>query len=93
MVDGSVVEVFGGDDFLDDLFKDFFSEFLRCDGFAVLGADDDGVDSFWYYGSAVVLVFDCDLRLGIWPEPGKAAVISRFFHGSVEGVGELDGHG
>jgi len=91
VVDGLVVQVLGGDDLLDDLLKDLLAELLGGDVGAVLGGDDNGVDALGDDGTAIVLVLDGDLRLGVGSQPGKGAVVSGVGHGSVELVGELDG--
>jgi hypothetical protein len=45
VVDGLVVEELGGDDLLDDLLLDLLAELLSGDVLAVLGRDDDSVDT------------------------------------------------
>lgn len=93
MVDGLVVEVLGGDDLLDDLLKDLLAELLGGDVGAVLGGNDNGVDTLGDDGTAVVLVLNGNLGLGVGSQPGEGAVVSGLGHGSVELVGELDGEG
>lgn len=93
MVDGLVVEVLGGDDLLDNLLEDLLAELLGGDVGAVLGGNDNGVDTLGDDGTAVVLVLNGDLSLGVGSQPGKGAVVSGLGHGSVKLVGELDGEG
>lgn len=91
MVDGLVVQVLSGDDLLDDLLKDLLAELLGVDFGAVLGGNDNGVDALGDDGTAVVLVLNGDLGLGVGSQPGEGTVVSGLGHGSVELVGELDG--
>lgn len=93
VVDGLVVEQVGGDDLLDDLLLDLLAELLGGDGLAVLCRDDDGVDTLGDDGTAVVLVLDGDLGLGVGSQPWKGAVVTGVLHGLVELVGEEEGEG
>lgn len=59
----------------------------------MLGGDDDGVHPLGDDGTVVVLVLNCDLGLGVGPEPRDATVATGGGHGGVELVGELEGEG
>lgn len=63
MVDGLVVEQFGGDDLLDDLLENIRAELLSGDIVRVLDGDDDGVDTLGLDGTrlGVLGVLDGDL--------------------------------
>jgi hypothetical protein len=74
----------GGDDLLDDLLEDLLAELLGGNVLAVLGRDDDGVNAEGHNGTAVVLVLNGDLGLGIRAEPGQGAVVTGLLHGGVE---------
>ena len=93
MVDGAVVQVLGGDGGLDDLLQDLLAELLGGDIGAVLGGNDDGVDTERNNSTIVVLVLNRDLGLGVRAEPGQAAVAASSRHGGVELVGEEEGQG
>lgn len=84
VVDGLVVQQFRGDNLLDDVLLDFLSEVFSGDLVGVLGRDDDGVDSEGLDGTAVLLVFDGDLGLGVGSQPGQGAVSSGVGQGGVE---------
>ena len=93
VVDGLLVEVLGGDDLLDDLLLDLLAELLGGDVLAVLGRDDDGVDTQGNDGAVVVLVLDGDLGLGVGSEPGELTAVTGLLHGAVQLVGEEEGQG
>ena len=93
VVDGLLIEVLGGDGGLDDLLEDLLAELLGGDVGAVLGRDDDGVDTERDNGTVVVLVLDGNLGLGVGAEPRQGAVTAGSGHGSVQLVGELEGEG
>ncbi len=93
MVDGLVINVLGGDHRLDDLLLDLLAELLGGDVLAVLGGDDDGVDTDGDDGTVVVLVLDGDLGLGVGSQPREGTVAAGSGHGSVELVGEEQGQG
>lgn len=93
MVDGAVIKVLGRDGSLDDLLEDLLAELLGGDILAVLGRDDDGVDTERDDGTVVVFVLDGDLSLGIRAEPWEGTVAAGSGHGSVELVGEEEGKG
>lgn len=93
MVDGLLIEVLGGDGSLDDLVEDLLAELLGGDVGAVLGRDDDGVDTERDNGTVVMLVLDRDLGLGVGAEPRQGAVTASSRHGGVQLVGELEGEG
>ncbi len=88
-----VVEVLGGDDLLDDLLLDLLAELLGGDVLAVLGRDDDSVDTERDDGTVVVSVLNGDLSLGVRSQPGQGAVATGVGHGRVELVGEDEGQG
>ena len=93
MVDGLLVEVVGGDDLLDNLLQDLLAELLGGDVLAVLGRDDDSVDTEGNDGAVVVLVLNGDLGLGVRAQPGQGAVVAGILHGLVELVREQQGQG
>lgn len=93
MVDGLVVEVLGGDDLLDDLLQDLLAELLGGDVLGVLGRDDNGVNAERDNGTAVVLILNGNLGLGVRAQPGEGAVVAGLLHGGVELVGEEEGQG
>jgi hypothetical protein len=88
VVDGVLVKVLGGDGGLDDLLLDLLAELLSGDIRRVLGRDDDGVDTLGNNGTAVLLVLNGDLGLGVRAEPWQRAVTTGSRHGSVQLVGE-----
>lgn len=67
MIDRSVIEVLGGDDFLHNLLLDLFSEHLSRDIFAVLGTDNYCVYSFRNNSSTIIFVLDCHLGFRVGP--------------------------
>lgn len=91
MVDGLLVEKVGRNGLLDDLLEDLLAEVLGGDVCAVLGGDDNSVDSPGDDSAVVVLVLNSDLSLGVWSEPWQGAVLGGIVHGLVQLVGELDG--
>jgi hypothetical protein len=93
VVDGLIVEVLGGNGLLDDLLFDLLAELLGGDILAVLGGDDDSVNTEGNDGAVVVLVLNGDLGLGVRAEPREGAVTAGLGHGSVQLVGELKGKG
>lgn len=88
MVDGLVVEVLSGDDLLADLLGDLLAQLLSGDVLAVLGRDNNGVDTQGDNGTAVVLVLHGDLGLGVRAQPGEGAVAASVGHGLVQLVGQ-----
>lgn len=91
MVDGLVIKHVGGDDLLDDLLLDLLTELLGGNVLAVLGRDDNSVDTEGNDGTAIVSVLNGDLRLGVGSEPWQGTVLAGLGHGSIELVGEEDG--
>ena len=91
MVDGPVIQILAWNDFLNDLLFDLFSQLLGGDGLAMLCADDDRVNPFGYHGTAIMLIFNGDLSLGVRSEPRQATVIAGIGHSLVELVGKQDG--
>lgn len=88
MKDGLVVNVLLGDNTVDDLGLQLLSDLLRGDITAVLGRDNDSVDSEGDDGTTIVLVLHGDLGLGIGSEPGEGSVTAGGGHGLVQLVGE-----
>jgi hypothetical protein len=93
VVDGLVIEELGGDDLLDDLLLDLLTELLGGNVLAVLGRDDNGVDTLGDDGTAVVCVLNSDLGLGVGSQPWDGAVLAGIGHGLVELVREEEGKG
>lgn len=93
VVDGTVIEEVSGDNLLDDLLLDLLAELLSADLLSVLGGDDNGVDAEGDGGTAILLVLDGDLGLGVRKEPRESARAASRSHGSVELVGEDNGEG
>ena len=91
VVDGLVVKHLGGDDLLDDLLLDLLAELLSGDVLAVLGRDDDSVDTQRNDGTTIVSVLNGDLGLGVGAEPWERAILAGSSHGGVELVGKEDG--
>ena len=90
MVNGVLVEVLGWDDLVDNLLADLLAELLGGDGLSVLGRDDNGVNTEWDNGTAIVLVLHGDLGLGVWAQPWDGSVTAGAGHLSVEGVRNLE---
>lgn len=88
VVNGLVVEKVGRDDLADDLVLELLAELLGADVLAVLGGDDDGVDTLGDNGAVVVLVLNGDLSLGVRSQPGQGTVTAGSRHGGVQLVGE-----
>lgn len=88
MEDGLVVDVLLGDNAVDDLGLQLLSDLFRRNITAVLGRDNDGVDSEGDDGTAIVLVLHGDLGLGVRSEPGKGSVTASVGHSLVQLVGE-----
>jgi hypothetical protein len=82
--DGLLVEVLGWDGHLDDLLEDLLPELLGGDVFAVLGADDNGVDPLGNHRTTVVLVLNRDLGLGVGSQPREGSIPSSGRHCAVE---------
>lgn len=93
VVDGVVVEQVGGNHLLDDFFHDLGSELLSRDLLGVLGRDDDRVNTERDGGTAILLVLDSDLGLGVGSEPSERTVAAGGSHGQVELVREHEGQG
>lgn len=88
-----VVKVLGRDNLLDDLLLDLLTELLGGDVLAVLGRDDDSVDTERNDSTAIVSVLNGDLGLGVGSQPGEGAITAGLGHGRVELVGEEEGQG
>ena len=91
VVDGLVIKHLLGDDLLDDLLLDLLTELLGSDVLAVLGRDDDGVNTERDDGTAIVGVLDSDLSLGVGSQPWQSTILAGLGHGRVQLVGEEDG--
>lgn len=76
MVDGVLVEVLGWDDLADDFLLQLGCELLLGDVWAVLGRDEDGVDTEWGEFSVLVLVLNGDLGLSVWADVWAGAVLA-----------------
>ena len=84
VVNGSVVQILRGDSLLDDLIEDLLPEVRGGDILGVLARDDDGINTLGDEGTAVVLVLDGDLGLGIGTQPREGAITPGLGHGRVE---------
>lgn len=91
MVDGVLIKVLSWDNLLDDLLEDLLAELLSGDGLSVLARENNGVNTEWDNGTAIVLVLHGDLGLGIWAQPWDASITAGCGHLSVELVGQLEG--
>jgi len=91
MVDGPIIQQFGVDDLLNDLFFDLFPELLSGNTLGVLGGHDNGVDPQRDHGPAFLPVFDRDLRLRVRSEPVHHAGPPGSGHGAVQLMCEHDG--
>jgi len=76
MVDGVLIKVLCGDDGGDDLFLELGLEVLEGDIWAVLGGDEDGVDTEWGELAILVFVLDGDLGLAVWADPWANTVLT-----------------
>jgi len=93
VVDGPIIKVPGRDGSLDDLLQNLLAELLSSDIGAVLGRNNDGIDTEGNDGTVVMLVLNGNLGLGVRAQPGKGAVTTSSSHSSVELMGELKGEG
>ena len=93
VVDGAVVQELSGDGLLDDLLEELLADSLGGDILAVLGGDDDGVDTEGLDGTVVVGVFDGDLGLGVRTNPRDGSVEAALLHDAVKLVGEQKSEG
>ena len=87
MVDGVLIKVLCGDDWGDDLFLELGLEVLKGDIWAVLGRDEDGVDTEWGELSVLVFILDGDLGFAVWADPWAGAILADL----SELVAELGG--
>src|SRR6185437_9078689 len=83
------VHHFRGNDGKDNVVPNGFVKIFVRDGIAVLGGDDDAIDS----SRAAIDVFDGDLRLAIGAEEIDYSGFANFGEALAQAVGELDGHG
>jgi hypothetical protein len=90
---GVLVEILGWDDLLADLFLDLLAELLSRDILAVLCGDDNGIDTEGHNSTAIVLVLDSDLSLGVRSQPRQTARVTSLLHSRVELVREQHGQG
>jgi hypothetical protein len=93
VVDGLVIEHVLGDDLLDDLLLDLLTKLLGGNVLAVLGRNNDGVNTERNDGAAIVGVLNSDLSLGVGSQPWQGAVLAGGGHSRVELVGEENGEG
>ena len=68
--DGLVIKVLHGDDCLNNLFHDIFTELGQCNLIAVLHRDNDGVNTDWDTGTMVKPIFAGDLKFKLKLNPG-----------------------
>lgn len=93
VVDGLVIEVLGGNGSLDDLLQDLLAELLGRDVRGVLSGNDDSVDTLRNDSTAILLVLDGDLGLGVGAEPRERSVTTSGRHSGVQLVGKHEGKG
>jgi hypothetical protein len=93
VVDGLFINVLGWDGLKNNLFLDLLSQLLGGDISAVLGRDDNCVNTERNDGAVVMLVFNGDLGLGVWAEPRKSTVSSGSRHGGIQLVRHEEGEG
>ncbi len=91
VVDGAIVEEVSGDNLLNDLVQDFLLELGKGNLLSMLSGDDNGIDTKGDSGSAILLVLDGNLGLGIWADPREETRATSSSQGGVELVGENDG--
>lgn len=88
MVDGAVIQELSRDGLLDNLLEELLADELGGDILAVLGGNDDSVDTKGLDGTVVVGVFNGDLGLGIRTKPGDGSVKTALLHDAVKLVGQ-----
>lgn len=93
VVNSTVVEELSRNDLLDDLLLESDTDLLSGEIIAVLGRDDNGVDTQGLDSTVVVGVLNGDLGLGVRAEPGDGAIFTSISHGLVELVGKDDSQG
>jgi len=93
MVDGVIIQILGGDDFLDDRGHEDLPHVAELDVLVMLDGDDDGVDSLGDAGTVLERVLAGDLGLGVRSEPLAGSVPSELGHFLVKLVGQNDGEG
>lgn len=93
VVDGAVIQELGRDGLLDDLLEELLADGLGGDILAVLGGDDDGVDTEGLDGTVVVGVFNGNLSLGVRTNPGDGSVETALLHDAVKLVSEEESEG
>ena len=84
MVDSLLIEVLGRDGLLDDLLEDLLPQFPGSDVLGVLGRNDNSVNALGYNGTAIVLVLNSDLGLGVGSEPREGTVTASSGHRGVK---------
>jgi len=93
VVDGLLIKEVSGDDLLDDLFANLRAEIFSRDFLSMLSRNDNGIDAEGDGGTAVLLVLNGDLSLGVGTEPGEGTRATSGSHGSIELVGKDNGQG
>ena len=78
MVNGLVVEVLFGDDWLDDVFHEVVLDLFLGDILRVLRGDDNGVDADRRWDAILELVLAGDLRLAVGADPIARPVLADF---------------
>jgi len=76
MVDGVLIKVLCWDNWSNDLFLELGLEVLEGDIWAVLGRDEDGVDTEWDDFAVLVFVLDGDLGFSVRADPWAGAILS-----------------
>ena len=87
MVDGVLIKVLSWDHWGDDLFLELGLEVLKGDIRAMLGRDQDSVDTEWGELPVLVFVLNGDLGLAIWADPWAYTILTNL----SELVAELGG--
>lgn len=93
MVDGLVIQILGGDGGANDVFVEITTDGLVIYVGVVLNGDHNGVNPQGDDGSALVLVFNGDLGLGIRTYPVKDTVLSAVGQSLAELGGQDVGQG
>ncbi len=91
VVDSFLIEKVCRDDLPDDLVHDLLAKLLRRDAVGVLGRNNDGVYTKRNGSTAVLLVLNGDLSLGVGTQPRKNARTTCDRHCSIELMRKHDG--
>merc|ERR1719498_1369363 len=78
VVDSLVIQVFSRADRLDNMFHKLSLDLVLGDILAVLGGDDDSVDSLWDGATSIHLILASNLGLTIRTNPWANTILSNF---------------